>query len=174
MNQNNDAQSEHSSEDQGRKFENDLIENMGRLQIFARSLTHDASEADDLVQETARKALANRRQFTPGTNQRAWLFQILKNAFRSKRRRPQHEVAFDEAPEPRTRFKLDRQEAQIRLRELNAELENLPKVQCDALVLVGARGHSYEEAARACDCAVGTIKSRVSRARSHLAAPHQF
>lgn len=151
-------------------FEDGLTGFMPNLKAFARSLTSDAARADDLVQETMAKALTHRDKFQAGTNQRAWLFAILRNTFLSDIRRSKREVDFDEAPEPRTGGGLTAQEAAFRLSELAASIEALPKAQRQAILLVGAAGLSYEEAAEICDCAVGTVKSRVSRARSRLEA----
>ncbi|MEQ9122605.1 MAG: sigma-70 family RNA polymerase sigma factor [Alphaproteobacteria bacterium] len=150
------------------QFEHDLTEAIGRLRAFARRLARDGDQAEDLVQETCAKALANRHQFAAGTNQRAWMFQILKNTFLSQLRKGKWEVPEDATDESSTAGGLVGQEAHLRLREIQESLMKLPRGQRRAILLVGVHGYSYEEAAEACDCAVGTVKSRVSRARSSL------
>src|ERR1022692_3428232 len=116
------------------------------LRAFAISLCGNVDRADDLVQETLLRALANIDSFQPGTNMAAWLFTILRNHFRSEYRKRRREVEDGEGRYAETL-----------------------KTQREALVLVGASGFSYEEAAHICECAVGTIKSRVNRARTRLA-----
>lgn len=138
------------------------------LRAFARSLTRNRTEADDLVQETLLKALSNIDKFDPGTNLRAWLFTILRNTYYTeirKRRRENDGMA--------TLAQQDSnmgpgQEWAVTLTSLKEALELLPADQREALVLVGAAGLSYEEAADVCGCALGTIKSRVNRARAKL------
>ena len=148
----------------------ELALSLPALRRYARRLAGDPARADDLVQETMLKALANAGQFARGTNQRAWLHAILKNCFLSEMRKNGREIGLDAAPEPATRTMSPSQEATIRLDELSVALRRLPQSQRDAMKLVGVDGHSYEEAAAYSGCAVGTIKSRVSRARESLAA----
>jgi RNA polymerase sigma-70 factor (ECF subfamily) len=139
------------------------------LRAFAVSLCGNIDRADDLVQETLVRALANRNQFRPGTNLTAWLFTILRNHFRSEFRKRRREV---EDADGRYAQNLKEQPAQmghVEFGELTAALARLPDEQREALILVGASGFSYEEAAAICECAVGTIKSRVNRARTRLA-----
>ncbi|MDK4221653.1 sigma factor-like helix-turn-helix DNA-binding protein [Bradyrhizobium diazoefficiens] len=126
---------------------NDILAAVPSLRAFAISLSGNADRADDLVQETLLRALANIDSFQPGSNLPAWLFTILRNLFRSDYRKRRREVE-----------------------EFRTALEKLPQDQREALILVGASGFSYEDAASICGCAVGTIKSRVNRARSKLAA----
>lgn len=154
------------------QFEQELERNVGALRAFARRLARNGDQAEDLVQETCAKALAKRHQFSPGTNQRAWMFQILKNTFLSQFRKAKREVPESAAPEPHTTYRIDGQEAHLQLHEAQASIRKLPRGQRRAIMLVGVRGYSYEEAAEACDCAVGTVKSRVSRARASLEADH--
>ncbi len=151
------------------EFERGLVEHMPRLRAFARSLSSDPARADDLVQETMLKALDKRSSYAMGTNQRAWLFTILKNTFYSEIRRRRREVDIEDAPEPRVGGSTAAQEAAVALNELGDAVDGLPEEQRRAVLLVGAAGMSYEEAAERCGCAVGTIKSRVSRARNQLA-----
>jgi RNA polymerase sigma-70 factor (ECF subfamily) len=125
--------------------------------------------ADDLVQETILRALANIDSFQPGTNMAAWLFTILRNLFRSEYRKRRREVEDVEGKYADNMKSQPDQEGRIELQEFRAALAQLPSDQREALILVGASGFSYEEAAEICECAVGTIKSRVSRARARLA-----
>jgi len=139
------------------------------LRAFAISLCGNVDRADDLVQETLLRALANIDSFQPGTNMAAWLFTILRNHFRSEYRKRRREV---EDSEGRYADKLKSQPEQhgrVEFREFREALAQLPQDQREALILVGASGFSYEEAANICGCAIGTIKSRVNRARTRLA-----
>ena len=149
-------------------FEQGLIENMPGLRAFARRLAADHGRADDLVQTTLMKAIANRRSFAMGTNLRAWLFTILKNAFRADLRRARWEIGVDDVTQHIQFARAPSQEASIRLNELDAALAVLPSDQREAVMLVGGAGFSYEEAAAKSGCAIGTMKSRVSRARGAL------
>jgi RNA polymerase sigma-70 factor (ECF subfamily) len=139
------------------------------LRAFAISRSGNVDRADDLVQETILRALKNIDSFEPGTNMSAWLFTILRNLFRSEYRKRKREVedatgmyadSLKSQPEQATRLEFE---------ELRAALDKLPDDQREAVILVGASGFSYEEAAAICGCAVGTIKSRVNRARNRLA-----
>jgi RNA polymerase sigma-70 factor (ECF subfamily) len=145
-----------------------ILETVPKLRAFAVSLTGSVDRADDLVQETLLRALAKIDSFEPGTNLPAWLFTILRNQFRSDYRKHHLEV---EDADGKYSDKLKTQPEQvskIEFAELKIALGKLPDDQREALVLVGASGFSYEEAANICGCAVGTIKSRVNRARAHL------
>lgn len=146
----------------------DLLATVPSLRAFAMSLSGNADRADDLVQETLLRALANIDSFQPGSNLAAWLFTILRNLFRSeyrKRRREVEDVEGNYAAQLKTQAS---QESQIEFNEFRAALNQIPQDQREALILVGAAGFSYEDAAKICGCAVGTIKSRVNRARSKL------
>ena len=147
----------------------DILAAVPRLRAFAVSLCGSMDRADDLVQETLMKALANIDSFRPGTNLPAWLFTILRNHFRSEYRKRRREVEDVDGRHTETLHSQPEQMARIELNEFRAALTRLPPDQREALVLVGASGFSYEEAAQICGCAVGTIKSRLSRGRSHLA-----
>ena len=139
------------------------------LRAFAISLCGNVDRADDLVQETLLRALANIDTFQPGTNMSAWLFTILRNHFRSEYRKRRREVEDSEGHYADTLKSQPEQYGQIEFNEFRAALSHLPTDQREALILVGASGFSYEEAANICGCAVGTIKSRVNRARTRLA-----
>jgi RNA polymerase sigma-70 factor (ECF subfamily) len=138
------------------------------LRAFGRSLCGDPARADDLVQDTVLKAWTNREQFQSGSNLKAWLFTILRNCYYSELRHRKFEV---EDPEGVCAAQLSVapiHDARLHLRDLNRALQELPNDQREALVLVCATGLSYEEAADVCQVAVGTIKSRIARARDRL------
>ena len=148
----------------------DLLAAIPRLRRYARVLTGDVTRADDLVQETLLRALANIDSFQPGSNLPAWLFTILRNLFRSDYRKRRREVEDAEGNYAKTLKTQPAQGAHLEFEEFRVALDKLPQDQREALILVGASGFSYEDAATICGCAVGTIKSRVNRARSKLAA----
>ena len=139
------------------------------LRAFAISLSGNVDRADDLVQETILRALANIQSFQPGTNMPAWLFTILRNLFRSEYRKRRREVEDADGSLAETLKSQPDQLGRVEFQEFRVALGELPAEQREALILVGASGFSYEEAADICECAVGTIKSRVNRARSRLA-----
>ncbi len=139
------------------------------LRAFAISLCGNVDRADDLVQETMLRALANINSFQPGTNMSAWLFTILRNLFRSEYRKRRREVEDADGSYAETLKSQPEQSSRVEFEEFRAALGKLPPDQREALILVGASGFSYEEAAEICGCAVGTIKSRVNRARGRLA-----
>ena len=151
-------------------FKSELLEAVPALRAFARSLSGRADLADDLAQETLLRAWANRTSFTPGTNLKAWLFTILRNAFYSGLRKRIREVEDPDEMHAKNIAVPPGQEEGVDLDDLQRALERLPAEQCEALILIGASGFSYEEAANICGCAVGTMKSRVSRARRALLA----
>ena len=139
------------------------------LRAFAISLSGNVDRADDLVQETILRALANIDSFQPGTNMPAWLFTILRNLFRSEYRKRRREVEDTDGSYAERLKSQPEQTGRVEFMEFRAALAKLPADQREALILVGASGFSYEEAAEICGCAVGTIKSRVNRARNRLA-----
>src|SRR6266699_3641096 len=139
------------------------------LRAFAISLSGNVDRADDLVQETMLRALANIHSFQPGTNMSAWLFTILRNLFRSEYRKRRREVEDTDGSYAESLKSHPEQHGRVEFEEFRVALSKLPADQREALILVGASGFSYEEAAAICDCAVGTIKSRVNRARTRLA-----
>ena len=140
------------------------------LRAFAISLSGNVDRADDLVQETLLRAMANINSFQPGTNMSAWLFTILRNLFRSDYRKRRREVEDADGSYAKTLKTQPAQNAHLEFEEFRQALDKLPQDQREALILVGASGFSYEDAAAICGCAVGTIKSRVNRARSKLSA----
>jgi RNA polymerase sigma-70 factor (ECF subfamily) len=139
------------------------------LRAFAMSLSGNVDRADDLVQSTLMRAIANINTFQPGTNMQAWLFTILRNLFRSEFRKRRREVEDADGSYADSLSSAPEQYGSLEFRELRAALAKLPLVQREALLLVGASGFSYDESAAICGIAVGTIKSRVSRARTLLA-----
>ena len=139
------------------------------LRAFAISLSGNVDRADDLVQETLLRAIANIDSFQPGTNMSAWLFTILRNLFRSEYRKRRREVEDTDGSYAESLKSQPEQGSHLEFKEFRAALSKLPPDQREALILVGASGFSYEEAAAICECAVGTIKSRVNRARNRLA-----
>jgi RNA polymerase sigma-70 factor (ECF subfamily) len=138
------------------------------LRAFGISLCGNVDRADDLVQETLLRALANIESFQPGTNMSAWLFTILRNLFRSEYRKRRREVEDADGSYAETLKSQPEQTSRVEFEEFRVALNKLPDDQREALILVGASGFSYEEAAEICGCAVGTIKSRVNRARTRL------
>ena len=149
-------------------FTDGLMKALPSLRAFAISLSGRAERADDLVQDTLMRAWANAESFQPGTNLNAWLFTILRNLFHSEYRKRRREVQ-DEDGVYASRLSVQAsQDAHLDVQDFRLALEMLPPDQREALLLVGASGFSYEEAADICQCAVGTIKSRVNRARTKL------
>jgi len=157
-----------SADDAG--FKKELVTLIPHLRAFARTLTGDPTAADDLAQEAMMKAWDARASYQMGTNMKAWTFMILRNQFYSEKRRSWRQSQLDQEAAERTLVAVDDPEAPVALDELRQGLAMLPPEQREALILVGAGGFAYEEAAEICNCAVGTVKSRVSRARRALHA----
>jgi RNA polymerase sigma-70 factor (ECF subfamily) len=158
-----------SAEDR-RAFKRELTDVVPHLRAFARGLCGRPDMADDLVQETLLKAWAAHERFEPGTSMRAWTFVILRNAYLTDMRRNRFRGEYDETVAERILTAPAGQEEPIHLSDMHRALLTLPPERREALLLVGAGGFSYEEAANICGCAVGTIKSRVGRARAALTA----
>jgi len=152
------------------EFRKALIALIPQLRAFARTLAGDPTAADDLAQDAMMKAWDARRSFELGTNMKAWTFMILRNQFYSEKRRSWRQTQLDQEAAERTLVAVDDPASPVALDELRMALGGLPAEQREALILVGAGGFAYEEAAEICDCAVGTVKSRVSRARKALQA----
>ena len=138
------------------------------LRAFAISLSGNIDRADDLVQETLLRAMANIDSFQPGTNMSAWLFTILRNHFRSEYRKRRREVEDGDGHHVDSLKSPPQQHSRVEFEEFRRALAKLLPDQREALILVGASGFSYEEAAAICESAVGTIKSPVHRARTRL------
>jgi RNA polymerase sigma-70 factor (ECF subfamily) len=140
------------------------------LRAYARFLARGPAESDDLVQEAVVRALAAVAQFQPGSSPRAWMFTILRNAFYEQaRRRRTERAAIAEAVQDEPSAVLPAAQGQVELGDLSRHLYALSPLFREALVLVGAQGFGYEEAAAICGVPVGTMKARVSRARGLLA-----
>ena len=150
------------------QFKQQLTEAIPHLRAFGRSLSGDRDVADDLVQDTLLKAWAARDRFIAGTSMRAWTFVILRNTFFSSMRRKKFTANYDELVAERILSAPAPQQEPLHLADLQRGLMELLDDQREAIILVGAGGYSYEEAADIANCAVGTMKSRVSRARKTL------
>jgi RNA polymerase sigma-70 factor (ECF subfamily) len=148
----------------------EMLACMPGLRAFAISFLHSPDDADDLVQETIMRAWSNMHRFERGTNLQAWLFTILRNLFYSRYRQRRREVEDPDDKHASGLTVAPDQLARVEHAELLRALALLSAEHREALLLVGAQGMSYEEAATICGVRVGTIKSRVHRARTHLAS----
>lgn len=153
-----------------RQFRDNLVTIVPSLRSFARGLCGNRDLADDLAQEAIVRAWAARNSFEPGTNFRAWMFMILRNQFYTTLRKNSRIVDWDPQVAERTLVAEASQEDRVNVQDVAAALQKLPAEQREVLMLVGANGVSYEEAATIMGCAVGTIKSRLARGRAALAA----
>ena len=151
-----------------KELRDELLSVIPNLRAFALSLARTSDRADDLVQETLMKAWNKFDTFEEGTNLKAWLFTIMRNEFYSQMRKRGREVQDSEGVFAAQLATHPEQQGHMDLEDFRTALENLPDDQREALMLIGANGFSYEEAAAIADVAVGTIKSRVSRARTRL------
>jgi RNA polymerase sigma-70 factor (ECF subfamily) len=149
-------------------FKSALLAELPSLRAFAISLSGSHDHADDLVQETVMKAWSAHASFAPGTSIRAWLFTIMRNTYFSQYRKARREVQDSDGEAAARLVSAPAQNGHLDLADFRIALEKLPDDQREALILVGASGFSCEEAAEICGCAVGTIKSRVNRARQKL------
>ena len=145
-----------------------LLAELPSLRAFAMSLTGNHDRADDLIQETLMKAWSAFASFTEGTSLRAWLFTIMRNSFYSTHRKRRREVQDVDGMAAARLVSAPAQQGHLDLADFRDALATLPPDQREALILIGASGFSYEEAAAICGCAVGTVKSRVNRARQRL------
>jgi RNA polymerase sigma-70 factor, ECF subfamily len=150
------------------RFRDDLIAAIPSLRAFGFSLTSRSDRADDLVQETLMKAWKHQSKFEEGTNIKAWLYTILRNEFYSQLRKRRREVEDADGQYSGRVLVQPQQLGHLDMADLKTALQKLPDDQREAIILVGASGFSYEEAADICGVATGTIKSRVSRARAKL------
>ncbi|GJD93442.1 hypothetical protein OCOJLMKI_0636 [Methylobacterium iners] len=155
--------------EQGEPFRKGLTAALPGLRAFALSLAADEARADDLVQETVLKAWAAQDRFAPGTNLMAWLCTILRNQFYTECRKRKREVEDADGSMAAQLIAPPAQEHGSDLRTLWAHMAKLPALQREALLLVAAQGLTYEAAAKLTGAEVGTVKSRVSRARAFLA-----
>lgn len=157
------------SPDQRHQFRQQLLAAIPKLRAFALSLASHADLADDLVQETLMKAWNHQNSFQQGTNIKAWLFTILRNEYFSQLRKRRREVEDADGDYAGSVTTPGGQESQLEMADLRIALQQLPHDQREAVVLVGASGFSYQEVAEICGVPVGTVKSRVNRARNKLA-----
>ncbi|MBB3992452.1 RNA polymerase sigma-70 factor (ECF subfamily) [Sulfitobacter undariae] len=147
----------------------ELVEHLPAMRAFAISLTRNGAIADDMVQDTLVKAWTNIDKFQVGTNMRAWLFTILRNTYYSSRRKAKREVADVDGVFTESLAEKPAHDGHLQMNDFRVALGKLKVEQREALLLIGASGFSYEEAAEMCGVAVGTIKSRTNRARAQLA-----
>lgn len=147
----------------------ELALHLPAMRAFAISLTRNVAAADDLVQDAIVKAWSSFDKFEPGTNMRAWLFTILRNTFYSGVRKRRRDVADPEGVHTATLFEKPAHDGRLAMNDFMAAFNQLSPVHREVLILVGASGFSYEEAAEMTGVAVGTVKSRASRARLRLA-----
>lgn len=151
------------------RFGDEIIGCIPALRVFARSLCRDRVEADDLVQETLLRAIENIERFQPGTNLRAWLFTILRNRFYSNwAKRTRERTGDADCVSSIPAVATDGQFWHLRMQEMEAALHALPRPYRETIILVAVLGESYIQAAEILGCDIGTVKSRVSRARAAL------
>ena len=150
-------------------FKNKVIALIPHMRGFAKSMCGHGHEAEDIAQDALANAWGGRDSFTPGTNLKAWLFTIVRNAYYSRARRVWRTTSLDPEVAERTLVANENPTATLELDEMRRALAQLPPVQREALILIGAGGFSYQEVGAMCGVAVGTVKSRVSRARDQLA-----
>ena len=150
------------------EFRRELLTVLPHLRAFARGLSGRPDFADDLVQEAAIKAWTARDRYTAGTNMRAWTFAILRNHYLSELRKSKRQTDLDEGAVERMLVMEADQEGPLHLGDMESALQKLAPERREAVLLVGASGFSYEEAAEIAGCPIGTMKSRVARARGDL------
>jgi RNA polymerase sigma-70 factor (ECF subfamily) len=155
---------------EGARFTRDLTALIPHMRAFARGLCGDMTAAEDLAQDALARAWSAQASYQPGTNLKGWVFTILRNQFYSEKRRSWRDIALDQDEAERTLVAIADPTATLWLDDVRRAMLLLPAAHREALVLIGAAGCSYEEAAKMCGCPVGTVKSRVSRARTQLAA----
>ncbi len=159
-----------AAHDDLRAFERELIALIPHMRAFARSLCRDVTAADDLAQDALAKAWRSRDSYQMGSNMKAWTFMIVRNQFLSEKRRDWRSQQLDPEVAERTLVAADNPDASLALDDVRLALAMLPFEQREALIMVGAGGLSYQEAAEATGVPTGTVKSRVSRARVALQA----
>jgi len=151
-------------------FTAEMTASLPALRNFARSLSRQRDMADDLVQETMVRAWSSRHTFLPGSKFRPWLFTILRNQFYNAVRKQGRLVAWEPEAAERLLVQAPDQEQRLHVADLEGALQQLPPGQRDMLLLIAGAGLSYEEAAEASDCKLGTVKSRINRGRAAMRA----
>ncbi|MBI1402485.1 MAG: sigma-70 family RNA polymerase sigma factor [Porphyrobacter sp.] len=151
-------------------FKDHMVTLLPSLRAFARGLCRHRESADDLVQEALMRAWSSRDSFTPGSNLRAWMFTILRNHFYTTIRKDGRSVTWDPEAAERILVQEPDQEYPLHVEDVGRALEQLPDKQREMLLLVAGAELSYEEAARAADCNIGTVKSRLNRGRAAIRA----
>ena len=157
-----------ATSDPDKVFRDQLVALLPSLRAFARGLCGHREMADDLAQDTMMRAWAARESYTQGTNFRAWMFMILRNIFYTTVRKNSRMTSWDPEIAERILVEPATQHVGIELNDVQKALNKLPPIQREMLMLVAAEGVSYEEAATIAGCAIGTVKSRVARARAAL------
>ncbi|MGV8984720.1 MAG: RNA polymerase sigma factor [Cypionkella sp.] len=145
-----------------------VVAHLPSLRAFAMSLSRNKSTADDLVQDTIVKAWTNIEKFAVGTNLQAWLFTILRNTYYSSLRKGRREVSDPDGIHAQGLFVRPEHDGRLAYRDFQRAFDQLSPEHREVLTLVGASGFSCEEAAGMMGVAVGTVKSRASRARKRL------
>ena len=153
-----------------RPEERQMVELIPALRAFARTFYRDRDRSDDLVQDTLARGLLKIHQFEPGTNLKSWLFTIMRNTFYNRIKAENRESTGEAACVSEPPAVNPTQEWSARGVEIAEAIERLPGQQREVVVLIGVIGMSYEEAAEICGCAIGTVKSRLNRARARLLA----
>ena len=151
-------------------FADEMTASLPALRNFARSLCRQSDMAEDLVQETMVRAWSSRHTFLPGSNCRPWLFTILRNQFYNAMRKRNRLVTWEPEAAERLLVQEPEQEARIHLEDVEGALSQLPVGQREMLLMIAGAGMTYEEAALAADCKLGTVKSRINRGRAAIRA----
>lgn len=149
-------------------IDRDILDCLPNLRAYARALARNIDQADDLVQDAIVRALAAANQYRPGTNFKGWIFTILRNGYFNELRRNRGFIRPVEAADLEVYSTPADQQAGLEFDDFHRVFSLLPAEQREALVLIGAEGYAYGEAAAICNCPIGTIKSRVGRARGEL------
>ena len=152
------------------EFRDQLVAIIPELRVFARGLCTGRSIADDMVQDALTRAWSARKSYESGSNFRAWMFMILRNQYYTTIRKLSRMVPWDPEAAERILIEPAAQDWQIEVSDVTAALQKITPEQREVLLLVGANGLTYEEAAEIAGCAVGTIKSRLARGRAALKA----
>ena len=151
---------------ENKQVSDDIVSLIPALRAFGWTLTRRHQEVDDLVQETLLKALKAQQRFQPGSNLRAWLFTIMRNTFYTRVKIAARERPGSEDCVANTPWVPPTQDWSVRGNEVMKVIFGLPAHYREMLILVVMLGESYEASAAICNVAVGTVKSRVNRARN--------